>query len=90
MPTHRSIEALLGAAAPPVVVTSVPWAATPDVVRELVARDVAVLAETPPAPDVEGLRSLWGDVGATGLVQVAEQNPSCPCSSRSARSSTTG
>ena len=45
------------------VVTSVPWAATPDVVRELVVREVAVLAETPPAPDVGGLRALWGDVG---------------------------
>ncbi len=78
VPTHRSVEAMLAAAAPLAVVTSVPWAATPDVARELVARDVAVLAETPPAPDAEGLRALWADVGASGLVQVAEQNPFLP------------
>jgi predicted dehydrogenase len=78
VPTHRTIDAMLAADGPLAVVTSVPWAATPVVVRELVAREVAVLAETPPAPDAEGLRALWGDVGASGLVQVAEQNPFLP------------
>jgi predicted dehydrogenase len=78
VPTHRSIETMLGYGAPLAVVTSVPWAATPVVVRELVARGTAVLAETPPAPDVEGLRALWADVGSSGLVQVAEQNPFLP------------
>src|SRR4051794_16395315 len=77
-PTYRTIEELLAVGRPLAVVTSVPWAATPVVVRELVAHEVAVLAETPPAPDVEGLRALWADVGASGLVQVAEQNPFLP------------
>ncbi len=78
VPTYRSVDALVRVARPLAVVTSVPWAATPDVVRELVAADMAVLAETPPAPDADGRRALWHDVGASGLVQVAEQNPSLP------------
>ena len=78
VPTHRRIDVLLGAARPLVAVTSVPWAANPGVIRELVAAGVAVLAETPPAPDAEGLRALWADVGASGLVQVAEQHPFLP------------
>jgi predicted dehydrogenase len=55
------------------VIVSVPWAVTPDTTRELVSRGVRVLAETPPAPDLDGLRALWADVGASRLVQVAEQ-----------------
>jgi predicted dehydrogenase len=78
VPTYRAIGAMLEAGRPLVVLTSVPWAANPGVIRELVAGDVAVLAETPPAPDAEALRSLWADVGASGLVQVAEQNPFLP------------
>jgi predicted dehydrogenase len=46
---------------------------TPDATRELVAQGMRVLAETPPAPDLVGLRRLWDDVGDSGLVQVAEQ-----------------
>lgn len=37
-----------------------------------------VLAETPPAPDLDGLRSLWQQVGASNLVQVAEQYSRVP------------
>ncbi len=58
---------------PEFVVTAVPWAANPGYVEELVGRGVAVLSETPPAPDLAGLRALWSRVGASGLVQVAEQ-----------------
>jgi predicted dehydrogenase len=70
VPVFRTAEEL-----PPsdFVIVSVPWAVTPDATRELVARGVRVLAETPPAPDLDGLRALWRDVGASGLVQVAEQ-----------------
>ncbi|MGW4484844.1 hypothetical protein ACWEOE_13485 [Amycolatopsis sp. NPDC004368] len=63
---------------PDFVVTAVPWQVTPGLIRELVERGTRVLAETPPAPDLEGLRSLWHDVGESGLVQVAEQYSRMP------------
>lgn len=75
--TVRTTGELL-ALAPDVVVPAVPWPVTPGVVRELVAAGAKVLAETPPAPDLDGLRALWHDVGASGLVQVAEQYARMP------------
>ena len=71
--THRTLDALLAACSPTFVVTSVPWAANPGLVGELVDRGQWVLSETPPAPDLDGLRALWSHVGETGRVQVAEQ-----------------
>lgn len=53
------------------VVTAVPRAANPAVIEEAAARGLPVLAETPPAPDVAGLRALWAAAG--GGVQIAEQ-----------------
>lgn len=76
--TYRDVETLLAADRPDFVVLSVPWPVTPELTRLLVAAGVPVLAETPPAPDAEGLRALWADVGASGLVQVAEQYPLMP------------
>ncbi|NLF04558.1 MAG: Gfo/Idh/MocA family oxidoreductase [Actinomycetales bacterium] len=72
VPTVRTVAELV-ATKPDFVIAAVPWGAMPGTVRELVEASVPVLAETPPAPDADGLRSLWGDVGASGLVQVAEQ-----------------
>jgi predicted dehydrogenase len=63
---------------PEFVVPAVSWPAMPEVTRELVAAGVKVLAETPPAPDLQGLRSLWQDVGSSGQVQVAEQYTRMP------------
>ncbi|WP_197680109.1 Gfo/Idh/MocA family protein [Microlunatus soli] len=60
------------------MITSTPISVTPDVIADLVGREVPVLAETPPAKDVESLRSLWSTVGGSGLVQVAEQYPFAP------------
>jgi predicted dehydrogenase len=77
VPTMRTIEEAL-AHEPEFVVSAVNWPAMPVVVRELVAAGAKVLAETPPAPDIEGLRSLWRDVGASGLVQVGEQYTRMP------------
>lgn len=73
VPVFGSIAECLASARPDFVLTAVPWPVTPVVVRELVAAGVPVLAETPPAPDIDGLRALWADVGPSGLVQVAEQ-----------------
>jgi predicted dehydrogenase len=58
---------------PDFVVTALPWDVNPAVITECVRRGLPVLAETPPAPDADGLRALWKTAGDTGLVQVAEQ-----------------
>jgi predicted dehydrogenase len=73
VPTFRNVADLLRHERPDFVAASVPWAAMPGAIREVVGHRLPVLAETPPAPDLDGLRSLWSDVGSTGLVQVAEQ-----------------
>lgn len=77
-PVFTSLAECLERTRPDLVVVAVPPAETPDVVRACVSAGVPVLAETPPAPDVDGLRALWADVGASGLVQVAEQYPLLP------------
>ena len=76
-PVTTDLDALVRSN-PAFVFTAVSHAATPALLRELVARRLRVLAETPPAPDVTTLRELVRDVGASGLVQVAEQYPRHP------------
>ncbi|WP_426566707.1 Gfo/Idh/MocA family protein [Angustibacter sp. McL0619] len=71
--TFSSLAQCVREARPDFVVTAVPWPVTPEVVRAAVEAGLPVLAETPPAPDLDGLHALWQDVGASGLVQVAEQ-----------------
>jgi predicted dehydrogenase len=71
--THRTVDDLLTTETPDFVITSVPWETNPGLIRDLVGRGVHVLSETPPAPDLDGLRALWAVVGPSGLVQVAEQ-----------------
>ena len=73
VPSYRTVDDLLRAGPVDVVVVAVPWPASPGVIEDLVRRGLRVLAETPPAPDLDGLRALWGKVGGSGLVQVAEQ-----------------
>lgn len=73
VPSYRTVDELRAAEPVDFVVAAVSWASMPDVIRELVGAGLPVLSETPPAPDLAGLRSLWSDVGRSGLVQVAEQ-----------------
>lgn len=77
VPVFPSLDECL-AAKPDFMVTATPWGVTPSLVADLVERRVPVLAETPPAPDLDGLRALWHGVGASGLVQVAEQYTRMP------------
>lgn len=72
VPGVTTIEEAL-AHRPDVVAPAVPWPDMPRVIEELVDAGAHVLAETPPAPDADGLRALWSRVGASGRVQVAEQ-----------------
>ena len=89
VPTFGSLDDAL-ATGPDLVVTATPWSVTPEVVAAAVAAGVPVLAETPPAPDVVGMRSLWEQVGASGLVQVAEQYPLVPAHAARAATVATG
>ncbi len=73
VPTFRSSSELVRAKTPEFVIPAVSWDAAPQAVKDLVALEIPVLVETPPAPDLDGLRDLWAAVGASGLVQVAEQ-----------------
>ncbi|HET9060565.1 MAG TPA: Gfo/Idh/MocA family oxidoreductase [Acidimicrobiales bacterium] len=68
-----SAEDMVRHCRPDFVVTSVAWAANAGLVCELVDMGCHVLTETPPAPDLDGLRVLWDHVGAAQLVQVSEQ-----------------
>ena len=73
VPPFDSLSDLAARNRPDFVVSAVPWAAAPGVAQAAVELTLPVLSETPPAPDLDGLRALWQSVGASGLVQVAEQ-----------------
>jgi len=56
------------------VIVCVSWDASAHFIRELVLCDIAVLGETPPAPDEQGLQDLYAFCQThDGRVQVAEQ-----------------
>ena len=73
VPTFRSLPELLETAAPDFVVVSVAKSVAPDVIAEAVSLGLPVLAETPPAPDVDGLLRLLRLVDDGAIIQVAEQ-----------------
>lgn len=71
--SYRTLDDMLRVSEPHFVVVSVPWSASPEVLSALAERSLPALAETPPAPDVAGLASLY-TLQQHGLrMQVAEQ-----------------
>jgi predicted dehydrogenase len=73
VPAFDDLTQCLREARPDFLVTAVPATANPGIITDAIAHDLPVLAETPPAADLTGLRALWAAVGTSGLVQVAEQ-----------------
>ena len=90
VPTFPSLDACLSESDVDFVLITTPRSMTPSFIAEAVGRGLPVLAETPPAPDLAGLRSLWSAVGESGLVQVAEQYPLMPTHAARAALVTTG
>jgi Oxidoreductase family, NAD-binding Rossmann fold len=58
---------------PQFVVTSVPRAVSGSLLVELASQNMPVLAETPPASDLEELNRLWKSLPTNARIQVAEQ-----------------
>jgi predicted dehydrogenase len=78
VPAFPTLTALLREVPVDFVLTVTAKPATPAAIIEAVDRGLPVLAETPPAPDLDGLRALWSAAGESGLVSVAEQYPLMP------------
>jgi predicted dehydrogenase len=78
VPTFTSLDALLREVPIDFVLTATPRSVTPRFIAAAVDKRLPVLAETPPAAGLDGLRALWSAVGDSGLVQVAEQYPMMP------------
>ncbi len=77
IPAVSSIEALLKTK-PDFVVVSVPRAICGDLILELAHHGIPVLAETPPADQIEDMVRLWQKLPKGARVQVAEQYPFQP------------
>jgi len=71
--TFETLEGMLGKTSPSFVVSSVSWAANPGFLKELSARGMPVLSETPPAPDLPGLIEVNKLTEGGARIQVAEQ-----------------
>jgi predicted dehydrogenase len=72
-PAFASLDELLAAANPRFVVTAVGWDANLPLIETLAGRGIAVLSETPIAPDLAGLRSVFALAQAGARIQLAEQ-----------------
>jgi predicted dehydrogenase len=77
LPTHASVEALI-ATKPDFAFVGVARVAAMGPTIAFAEAGIPVMVETPPAPEAADLRELWSRVGASGLVQVAEQSMYMP------------
>lgn len=73
VPVYASPTELLTKTRPDFVVAAVAKDAGADIIKAMVAQGVPILAETPPASDLEGLVDLYHNVGPQAKVQIAEQ-----------------
>ncbi|MEV6344217.1 Gfo/Idh/MocA family oxidoreductase [Actinoplanes sp. NPDC051851] len=73
VPTFGDLSDCVRATGPDFLITAVPRTANAGLISEAVSLGLPVLAETPPATDLAGLRELWTEVGKSGQVQIAEQ-----------------
>lgn len=71
--TYRTLDELLHAGDLRFVVVSVPWSVSPQMLHVLAEHGVPALAETPPAPDLDGLIAMHELVQRGAKIQVAEQ-----------------
>lgn len=71
--TYRTIDDLLRFSNPSFIVVCVSGNIAPAITTELANRDIPVLAETPPAPDINGLIELNKLTEKGAKIQVAEQ-----------------
>ncbi|MFD0676415.1 MULTISPECIES: Gfo/Idh/MocA family protein [unclassified Paenibacillus] len=71
--TYRTLDSLLERERPEFAVVSVSRSACPDFLFELAERGIPALAETPPAPDLDGLLALHELTLSGAKIQVAEQ-----------------
>lgn len=79
VPVFESVESLLEHCQPDFVVTSIRPDENAKVVTQLVMAGIAVLSETPPAPQVREMEELYELCRERkGIVEVAEQNPNLP------------
>ena len=78
VPPVDSVEAAARRGDAEFAIVAVPWHAAPVITIKLVELGVPVLVETPPAPDVEGMRALWSRIGHLDRVHVADQSMYMP------------
>lgn len=71
--SYRNIAELLVGSKPAFMVVAVQKGAALGVIKELAAKDIPVLAETPPSVDLEGLVALNTGITKGAKIQVAEQ-----------------